>query len=169
MHDLFSQDAEIALPELVEVQCRIEGNLVKRQRFPAQRLQVKWSELPNGKGICCSAKDFISFAIVDKASKSLHGQEAALRVANACDISTINDGKKRWALPKPAVIGEDTSLPTTRDVVSSWKDSFALQTQRYDGDVIVQEGLRVPQVGAVHAVLAHVPRQRPWHRIEVVI
>lgn len=66
--------------------------------------------------------------------------------------------KAQWL--KPAAIPADSDgLAEWRGrgdaVRSSWKGDFSFREECYEGGRIVEEGLRGPQIGALHATLAH--------------
>jgi hypothetical protein len=46
-------------------------------------------------------------------------------------------------------------IPSRGAVRASWIDRFAFRAERWDGDTPVEAGLRSPQIGALHALLAH--------------
>lgn len=156
LHDLFAEDGEITLPELVSHTGKIEGNIVKRLSHPEQRLKVKWSLLPKGPGFRCSSPDFLPFAVLDRTTMSLLGQQAVLRVADASTIQAATTGGK-WILPKPTPIDnlEPAHVADANRTIASWQDAFDLRVERYDGARLIRPGMRIPQVGAVRAVLAH--------------
>ncbi len=73
------------------------------------------------------------------------------------DIDDFKSGRKiaRWHLPKPMKISSrDVNFWSERcnEVRASWKDQFFFKEETADGQ---GSGLRPPQIGALHAVLAH--------------
>lgn len=61
---------------------------------------------------------------------------------------------KRQTAPAEAMLNQDRAASLT-SVRAAWPVSFVAAQERYDGDQLISPGLRPPQVGAVHAVLAH--------------
>lgn len=63
----------------------------------------------------------------------------------------------RWLVPRKGHLGDDLSAWTAhRDVVrASWKDQFSFKAESREGVTLLETGLRPPQIGALHALLAH--------------
>lgn len=157
MHDLFALDADFIAPELASLVDKIEDNQIKRLTSPRMGLRVKWSSLPNSTGYACSGDNFPSFAVVDRNTSSSLGQQAVLRVDDISSIEAASNGNGRWLLPRPSTIGEalPEDIADTERTLKSWDDAFDLRIERYEGSTLVRPGLRIPQVAAVQAVLAH--------------
>ncbi len=66
-------------------------------------------------------------------------------------------GEAKWLLPRPRQARgmETAQIADTERTLASWEDALDLRVERYDGERLVRAGMRLPQVGAVRAVLAH--------------
>lgn len=157
LHDLFAEEAEFIVPDLASHVGKIEGNVVKRLSHCGQRLKVKISLLPKGSGFRCSNQAFPRFAVVDRTTTSFLDQEAVLKVDDVSSIHAAICGTGRWILPKTAPIEElaSSEVAYTELTLKSWQDAFDLRVERYEGAELVRPGMRIPQVGAVRAVMAH--------------
>ena len=66
--------------------------------------------------------------------------------------------KVRWLRPETQAAGSAARperLDRCSKARSSWKGRFLFKEERREGGEIVEEGLRIPQRGALHAALAH--------------
>lgn len=68
-------------------------------------------------------------------------------------------GEIEWLRPKPqkpAELETDDALTMCQQAVASWTDTFSFtQEIRNETGKVIQSGLRPPQLGALHATLAH--------------
>lgn len=164
MATLFTVQTTIDLPERVAVEGRLGGNAVRRLASPKMQMKVAATEEAH-KGrrfIRCEGEGGFSFAIVDRATQSLHGCAAVVKVD---DISSIDKAKAQlaagngqWLLPRsrrPGTLPESDAKRESAAIPNSWRGSFRLIPEEYDGDRLVQAGLRPPQVGAINAAKAH--------------
>ncbi|WP_454711724.1 DEAD/DEAH box helicase [Cupriavidus nantongensis] len=156
MDDLFSHDVEMIVPEMVDLIDRANGNVIKRLRIPRQRVRVKLSPLKRG-GFRGSSCDYGSFAVVDRQISSSYTYCGILKVNDASSFEATMQGEGKWLAPRPrrAKGMEPTQIADTERTLASWVDSFDLRVERYDGSRLERPGMRLPQVGAVRAVLAH--------------
>ena len=61
-----------------------------------------------------------------------------------------------WLHPKSKTLADETDSDRfASSARSSWTDSFAFLEEVYDEETLVKPGLRTPQIGALHAALAH--------------
>ncbi len=66
-------------------------------------------------------------------------------------------GGRRWLRPRPVEMSSDEGVSEAEcgSVRESWRGAFAFKGEQRDGDKLLESGLRPPQIGALHAVLAH--------------
>lgn len=57
--------------------------------------------------------------------------------------------------PKPLPSEATDRESELKKIIGSWKDTFSFKEEKCTGDRITEKGLRPPQIGALHAVLAH--------------
>lgn len=157
MDDLFAQDVEMIVPEMVDLIDRSNGNVIKRLRSPRQRTTVKLSPLKRGGGFGGPSRDYGLFAVVDRQTSSSSDFGAVLKVDDASSVEAAMRGEGKWLAPRPRRAREmdPARIADTDRTLSSWVDSFDLRVERYEGDRLERPGMRLPQVGAVRAVLAH--------------
>lgn len=161
-HNLFSERAQLRLPERTGTFGKLDGNLLKTIISPEQIVDVSCEPLPKGGGFSCQCADGFRFAVVPRDTTSLHRCDAVLKVADASSMQAITieleAGRGKWILPRPkrpstAAPGEQ--ICNLRTTTSSWIDAFQIREELYEGDVLVHAGLRPPQVGAIYAAKAH--------------
>ncbi|MDN3576978.1 DEAD/DEAH box helicase family protein [Chitinimonas viridis] len=157
MNDLFAEEAEFSVPELVDLIDRIDGNIVKRLVFPKKVVKAKFSPLQKIPGFGGMSDGFRSFAIVNANTSSYHGYEGVLRVRDVSSVEVAAQGAGKWLLPRPRSTRGLTpeQVADVECTLRSWEDAFDLRLERYEGVQLVRPGMRLPQVGAVRAVLAH--------------
>jgi len=69
-----------------------------------------------------------------------------------------NDGtqKARWLYPKVRTITDiDELVSISQKARESWANAFSFKSEERNGDEIIKPGMRVPQLGALYASLAH--------------
>lgn len=164
MANLFTVATTLDLPERMAVEGRLSSNIVRRLAAPAQRMTVEATEESNRGSpfIRCDGPDGFSFAIVGRATQSLHGCSAVLKVDDISSIerakSDLAAGKGQWLLPRsrrPGTVKQADAEVETSDITKSWRGAFTLIQEEYEGDRLVRPGLRQPQVGAINATKAH--------------
>jgi hypothetical protein len=164
MANLFTVETTLDLPERIAVEGRLGGNSIKRLAAPAQRAKIQVTEEAHrgGKFFRCDGEAGFSFAIVDRATQSMHGCDAVLRVGNISSIDRVNTeltaGRGQWLLPRsrrPGTVTRASAESETAAIPRSWRNAFTLVPEEYEGDRLVRPGLRPPQVGAVNATKAH--------------
>ncbi|UIF88919.1 DEAD/DEAH box helicase [Cupriavidus sp. UYPR2.512] len=158
MDDLFAHEVELVVPNLVDLLDRSDGNVIKRLRSARQRLTVKLSPLQRSAGFSGFSPDFGSFAVVDRKTNSSYGNASVLKVDDASNVEAVMRGEAKWLLPRArqAKGMETAQIADIERTLASWEDALDLRAERYDGEErLIRAGMRLPQVGAVRAVLAH--------------
>ncbi len=163
MSDLFGLKMTLHLPERECVSGRYAGNLVKRLAHTQREVEMWVSEedARTGrylKGVAASG----TIAIVDRPTTSFHGCDAVLLVDDISSAEQVQRrleaGEGKWILPKvrkPGTVGIEHAAAECKRITRTWLGNFKLVSEFYEGDTLVREGLRPPQVNAVYAIKAH--------------
>lgn len=63
----------------------------------------------------------------------------------------------RWLRPRPQELSSDVKECETEceAILDSWVQGFSFKAERRDAHKVIERGLRPPQIGALHAALAH--------------
>lgn len=165
MGDLFDHEINIRTPALVEIEGRF--GKCKFEKFARleteEKVQISTFAQRTNSGFKVTLAGVGPTVILPKnTAAELDGhallvadgvtKEAELTASGAVD-------SMRWLRPKPRKIA-DLDLPTAERICdkvrSSWEGSFSFSEEvRDDEGQIINPGLRPPQVGALHATLAH--------------
>lgn len=83
--------------------------------------------------------------------------DAVLAAVSAGDGTEVDAREGRWIAPGHDSAPTDAATwATRRDAArASWTGAFTFKALRRDGSAVVEEGLRSPQIGALHSLLAH--------------
>lgn len=147
--------AHVVIPEIWELDCEVAGNRVRQLRRPAYAGDATVLTLAVGRhqGYRVEA-DTRSVAVLGKSLANLPDGEVLLSAAKGATVLPTADAEptvQRWLRPVPTTALTSAELAhRADDVRSSWVDHFLLRTE-----TPTRDGLRTPQVGALHAVLAH--------------
>lgn len=145
----------IRLPEQWEVTCEIAGNTVRQLRRPPYTGEAAAYKLVIGRheGYRVEAAGQ-SIAIIGKPLPNAPEGNVLLSGAKGKTVlptATAEPTTLRWIRPLPLTSCSAGELRTrAEEARESWKGKFEL---RLESDTFV--GLREPQVGALHALLAH--------------
>jgi superfamily II DNA or RNA helicase len=164
LDDLFTKKMNARIPERVSISGRLHGNYVRQISWPehiagfdvvdlnSTRVKGFRAQLPNG----------FTFAIVDKRTTSALGCDAVLLVHDASSPEVIErdlaEGRGKWIYPsvyRPSQLTLPQISSLHEAVRASWHGTFHLCGEAFDGETLIQSGLRPPQVGAIYAVKAH--------------
>lgn len=163
MSDLFALKLTLNLPERVSVSGRYDGNLVKRVAQIRRKIDAWVSEeyARTGRYLKCVTPSG-TIAIVDRATTSFHGCDAVLLVDDITSTEEVQRrleaGEGKWILPKvrkPGAVTADDATAECDQITKSWLGNFKMVSEYYQGESLVREGLRPPQVNAVYAIKAH--------------
>ena len=164
MGDLFAKKMKARIPERVDIAGRLHGNYVKHISAAAEVSEFEVVGLSSTRimGFRAQTPSGFTFAIVDKRTTSALDCEAVLLVPDASSPEAIElglaDGHGKWLHPsiqRPPQVTLPQMAPIQAAIRASWKGTFHLRAEEFDGGTLVQSGLRPPQVGAIHAVKAH--------------
>ena len=158
--DLFAEEAILELPDRVGLIGQLHGARLIQLDFPKRTVRAKLSPLgnPRVEGYVAHTEDDLAFAVVGRATSAKLGVPETLVVPDITSVRAIEEGLKHgrghWNSPRPVPaqkIDLEDAKAKVSNVIASWQDRFKFLEQR-DGN---SRGLRPPQAGALHAVMAH--------------
>ncbi len=166
--DLFNPELDLLLPERLAVEGKVLGSPVRQLAIPALRVRCRLrpfsirrvagheTTLPSGETLkIISAK---TATVLDADLVLLiPGVTEPERIAEALDL-----GEGRWMNVRPVrleALARAERIARLRAVSTSWRDAVHLREGRVAAEGHpAQPGLRRPQIGALHAALAHATR-----------
>lgn len=165
MSGFFDKSVSLKIPSQVEIEGRLhKAKLIK---FGKQE-RIETVSLSNFSQRAVSGFEFESedygniIVLPKRTSAELPGYSVLLipDFLNESDLSKRSLlGEIRWFRPKPRSIAEISSGEAKiicKRVRDSWMNAFTfVEEQRDDTGKIIRSGLRPPQLGALHATLAH--------------
>jgi len=166
--DLFNPEVSLLLPPRLAVDGKVLGSPVRQLAVPALRVSCRLQSFSirrvNGYEVTLVSGGTLKI-ISTKTATQLEA-DLVLLVPGATEPSKIAEalelGEGRWVNIVPANIGAlDTRVRggLLAAVTSSWQEAFHLREGRSaDNGVSAKPGLRRPQIGALHAALAHATR-----------
>jgi len=166
--DLFNPEVELLLPPRLAIDGKVLGSPVRQLAVPARRMRCRLRPFAirrvNGYEATLESGEVLKI-IGAKTATPLEA-DLILRVPGATEPERIAEalelGEGRWMNAPPTSIDTlDRSVRAERlkTVSVSWIDAIHLREGRAatDGQP-AQPGLRRPQIGALHAALAHATR-----------
>lgn len=165
MKALFESQVKLNIPRLLE----IYGNLHKSKLVKLRRNEsvedIGFSSFSqrNTKGLQGEVPDLGSILLLPKATTSALPIDNLLIIPEYSGLTELSErsskGEIYWSRPKPIIPRKLTTQGAEticERVKKSWVDGFKFVEEIRDSDgKIVQPGLRPPQLGALHATLAH--------------
>ncbi len=157
---------KFSFPPIYEVRFRLNGNTVEQLNSPKTEVEVRLKEYRNGKtqGVLLIDQNQIETLVVPVSSKAGGGPERILgvkvsgRIINEETLSHQDLGRI-WLKPRQDSHAFSLDLNWEEylsDVRASWEHQLFYRQEKKDGNgSIVDAGLRSPQIGALHAILAH--------------
>ncbi len=161
--DLFAESARLHLPDHYRIAGNILGNPVQQLLQPAKLSDARLTPLQQGalKGFLAETSDRM-IAIVGRNTVARLPAPATLLVPDASSVDAVSSaleaGTGRWLAPKrtsSSSVALGDAEAACRDVIASWHEGFIFQQERLASDGSRTVGLRAPQAGALHAVMAH--------------
>lgn len=167
-YDLFNPEVELLLPARLVIDGKVLGSPVRQLAVPARRARCRLSPFAirrvNGYETALESGEILK-VISAKTTTPLEA-DLILLVPGATEpeqiVEALERSAGRWMSALP--IGIDTLDRSARverlqAVSASWIDAIHLREGRDAADgVPAQPGLRRPQIGALHAALAHATR-----------
>jgi superfamily II DNA or RNA helicase len=155
--------ALFAIPRRFELQERIHGSWLRRLAFDDHERRFAITTFQHGRtsGYIGTDESGNRTFLSPRHTIATAGCDEVLHVpdvASEADIrSSLSDGIARWLMPlvrRTADQPLNVAEATCRSIVETWKGKFQFREERKEADGTVTPGLRRPQIGAVHAILA---------------
>ena len=166
--DLFNPEVELLLPPRLAIDGKVLGSPVRQLAVPAQRVRCKLRPFAIRRvtGHEATLKSGETLKIISAKTATPLDADLILLVPGATEIARIAEalelGEGRWMNVLPANIATlDRAARADRlaAVSTSWRDAVYLREGRAaESGQPARPGLRRPQVGALHAALAHATR-----------
>lgn len=166
--DLFDAEVSLLLPPRFAVDGKVLGSPVRQLAFPALRAscRLRTFSIRRVDGYETTLKSGETLKIISNKTATQLEADLVLLVPGATGPSKIAEalelGEGRWVNIVPANIGSlDTAARAERLAVvsASWQEALHLREGRSSKNgVSAKPGLRRPQIGALHAALAHATR-----------
>ena len=161
---LFDAEADLYLPRRFAISGKIHGNPVRRLAFVDRLERCKITPFSTARvsGFIATNSQSRTTFLSPKPTTAAVPSDDVLVVAG----TTIDEAQRnllsghdlRWLQPKPVDPNTETvevSETRCRQITQSWKDKFEFRNEHEDADGNIVLGLRLPQIGALHAGLAH--------------
>lgn len=166
--DLFSEDVTLRIPVQLTLEGRLLGSLVRQQLRPERLVpcRLKPVTIRRVSGYETTLDTGEKLMIVSAKTTAKLDAQLVLLIEGAIqpkDIErTLDNGEGRWLRPSP-LDPKDLTPEELRvrlaSAPASWDGAFHLREGRLaTAETPLRPGLRRPQVGAVHAALAHATR-----------
>lgn len=156
---------DILLPAKVAFRARVAGNIVKQLLQPerVERVTIERDQTRRSRTWRIKRPDGPVTLITARRLTNYSADEVLLvpRSSLPEDVTSLQSfpSRARWIIPEPSEPEGDAAVAEAEErcerVRASWRRQFYfIEEERSDGDIITP-GLRPPQIGALHAVLAH--------------
>ena len=166
--DLFSEEVTLLFPARPALEGRLLGSAVRQQEVPSAHTpcRLKPFTVRQVLGFEANLKSGETLKIIIAKTGASLDADLILLVPGATTAQDLREalerGEGRWVRPKPidpAELSAQGMQQRLAGVTASWVDAFHLREGRppTDGKPI-NPGCRRPQVGALHAALAHATR-----------
>jgi superfamily II DNA or RNA helicase len=166
--DLFNEEISLLLPPRLALDGRVLGSPVRQLAVPALResCRLRPFSVRRVNGYETTLKSGETLKIIGAKTATQLDADLVLLVSGASEPSKIAEtlelGEGRWANIRPTDISAlDVSARGDRlaEITASWQDAVQLREghPEQEGKPAVR-GLRRPQIGAIHAALAHATR-----------
>jgi superfamily II DNA or RNA helicase len=166
--DLFDPEVDLLLPARLAVEGKVLGSAVRQLAVPAQRVRCRLRPfaIRRVSGHETTLKSGETLKIISAKTATPLDADLILLVPGAAQPAQIADALElddgRWMNVPPANIAAmDRAARVERlaAIFASWADAVYLREARSaDSGQPARPGLRRPQVGALHAALAHATR-----------
>lgn len=166
--DLFSEEVSLLLPPRFAIEGRVLGSPVRQLSVAAARetCRLKPFSIRRVSGFETRLKSGETLKIVGAKTATQLDADLILLVPGTTDAKTIaqrlEEGDGRWmniAAADIAALGRDVRAELLTAVTRSWEDAVHLREGRpAENGYSAKPGLRRPQIGALHAALAHATR-----------
>ncbi|MBN7785280.1 DEAD/DEAH box helicase family protein [Ponticoccus gilvus] len=164
MADLFSQQFDFNVPERIALEGRLGTAFFRKTASPTHLISLILTQFSQRgvQGVKGEASDGRRFVFVDqKTTATFDADEVFLieRTSTVDDcIESLSNGTVTRLFPKtihPARCEASLISDMAAKVREAWGGSFILKQEEITNGEVTTTGLRPPQVGAIHAALAH--------------
>lgn len=163
MDTLFKEDLEISLPPQFEIAGKIHGAAVRKLRHPARKLTASANEITEKRvrGLFLRTTDGQrEVAVIPRKTDVEISSEEILRHPAASSLADFRKDRSVgvWVKPQaddPASLAIEDVEAVVADIRASWRGVFTFREEKVENDIVVEPGLRKPQIGAIHAALGH--------------
>jgi superfamily II DNA or RNA helicase len=153
-------------PPIFTIRYRLNGNTIQQLHSPPQQVEVALTEYRQGKtqGVLLTDEEQVSTLILPANARlpegfgrivGVRGLTGPLRPEDLVGLAS----PVQWLRPIQSIqaLHQDVSNPAyVNQVRSTWVHQLRYrQEQRDEVGTVVESGLRPPQIGALHAILAH--------------
>ena len=152
---------KIKLPPVFKINEHWKGNTIQQMVEPGSIVDGEVANYTSGKlkgKVITTSVDGVQILILEKPSSSpLHffGTIKARQATSASANGAWNLGNAEW-MSHPKLSGSSGENPNyaqhLADIVESWQGAFSYLAENQNKGI---NGLRLPQIGAVHAIHAH--------------
>ena len=166
--DLFAEEVLLSLPSRYALCGQLFRNPLEQLAQPAESLPCKLQHfaVKHVAGLEGRLPSGELLRIIPRRTATRIDADLLLLVPGAVQPSEVaaalGRGEGTWLAPASAKAGDETLAQAgqrTRQVIASWKDAFTIREGRLPARPDESlPGLRRPQVGAIHAALAHATR-----------
>lgn len=166
--DLFNEEVSLLLPPRLAISGRVLGSPVRQLAAPAVRetCRLRPFSMRRVNGYEATLRSGQTLKIISARTATRLKADLILLVPGASEPSRIAEvlelSEGRWLSIAPTDIGAlDATTRSERlaGVTASWQDAFHLREGRpVENGRPATRGLRRPQIGALHAALAHATR-----------
>ncbi len=156
-------EIEVNYPALYHRQMRLLGCDIGRLQFAAGNCVADAEVLVRRRtqGLLITPRNRTGvgqpFLVLDRMTHAKDLPDHVLMSPDGLPTTPEAAAKARWLRPQvepePGTVGEwENECDAIRQ---SWKNAFTFQAEIRQGDNVITSGLRPPQLGALHAILAH--------------
>lgn len=163
MDTLFKEDLELSLPRQFEIAGKIHGATVRKLRHPASKLVASANEFTEKRvrGLFLRTPDGQrEVAVIPRKTDAEIPSGEILHHPAASSLAEFRKDRNPgvWIKPQsvdPGVVTLDQAQAAIADIRASWRGAFTFSEERVADDIVLQPGLRKPQIGAIHAALGY--------------
>lgn len=163
MENLFREEMDFSLPAQFCIAGKVQGAVVRQIKHPKKTYLLTANEFTKNRlqGVFLKTlDDRREITVIPRKTDVQLNVTEVLRHPDAYSLAAMRVSPQAgiWVTPLPTD-PNTISLPQFDEVLSSiqksWRNAFRFDEERLEDGVIVQKGLRTPQIGAIHAALGH--------------
>jgi Type III restriction enzyme, res subunit len=161
---LFNAELDLFFPRRFDVAGKVLGNPLRRLAFHDHERRCRVAPYGFGRASGFSAIDSLgrtTFITAKQTAVALPTDDV-LFADGATSLDAITaalvPGKLRWIHPQPVAAADEELNAAERrcaEIVASWESKFQFRHEHREPRGQTVPGLRLPQIGAVYATLAH--------------